>query len=101
MSWAHNTGFGNSKTENEVISPQGNVVVSAACSAGFLGIDWAATDTETKRKVELNSRFNVDFYLFLSVPVHLSVGAYGDHKGALDTLELEVQRVVSHSTHVM
>lgn len=41
MSWAHNTGFGNSETENEVISPQGNVVVSTACCAGFLGVDWA------------------------------------------------------------
>jgi hypothetical protein len=46
VSWAHNTGLGNSETENEVISPQGNIVVSAARCAGFLGVDWAAIDVE-------------------------------------------------------
>lgn len=49
MSWAHNTGFGNSETENEVISPQGNVVVSAACRARFLGVYWAAIDVEANK----------------------------------------------------
>lgn len=54
MTWAHNTGFGNSKAENEVISPQGDIVISTARSTGFLGIDRAARDTETKTKVKLN-----------------------------------------------
>lgn len=46
MSWAHDTGLGNSETKNKVISPQGNVVISAAGSAGFLGINWATRNRE-------------------------------------------------------
>lgn len=46
VSWAHDTGLGNSETKNKVISPQGNVVISAAGSAGFLGINWATRNRE-------------------------------------------------------
>lgn len=50
MSRAHNTGFCNSKTKNKVISPQHNVVVSAAGRAGFLGINWATRNVGSKTR---------------------------------------------------
>ena len=57
MSWAHNTGFCNSKAKNKVISPQRNVVVSAAGRAGFLGINWAT------RNMELKTRGKTKFWI--------------------------------------
>lgn len=57
MSRAHNTGFCDSKTKNKVISPQRNIAVSAAGSAGFLGINWAARNTKSKTRVKLSSGF--------------------------------------------
>lgn len=57
MSWAHNAGFCDSKTEDKVISPQSNVVVSAARSAGFLGINRAASKMEPKIGMKLSSQF--------------------------------------------
>lgn len=50
VSRAHNTGFCNSKTKNKVISPQHNVVVSAAGRAGFLGINWATRNVGSKTR---------------------------------------------------
>ena len=50
MSRAHNTGFCNSKTKNKVISPQRNVVVSAASRAGFLGINRATRNMGSKTR---------------------------------------------------
>lgn len=57
MSRAHNTGFCNSKTKNKVVSPQGNIIISTAGSAGFLGINWATGITELKTRVKLSSGF--------------------------------------------
>lgn len=55
MSWAHDTGLCNSKAKDQVISPQGNVVVAAAGSAGFLGIDGATRNMELEIRVKLSS----------------------------------------------
>lgn len=55
MSWAHYTGFCNSKTKNKVISPQGNIIVSAAGSACFLGINWATRNMDLKTGVKVSS----------------------------------------------
>lgn len=55
MSRAHYTGFCNSKTKNKVISPQGDIIVSAAGSAGFLGINWATRNTDLKTRVKVSS----------------------------------------------
>lgn len=59
MSRAHNTGFCNSKTKNKVVSPQGNIIISTAGGAGFLGINWAAGSTELKTRVKLSSAFSI------------------------------------------
>lgn len=55
MAWTHNTWFGNSETENKVVSPQGHIVVSTAGSASFLGINWATRNTEQKMRAKLSS----------------------------------------------
>lgn len=55
MSRAHDAGLGDPEAKNEVVSPQGDVVVPAAGSAGFLGIDWAAGNTELKARVKVSS----------------------------------------------
>jgi hypothetical protein len=95
VSWAHNTGLGNSETENEVISPQGNIVVSAARCAGFLGVDWAAIDVEANNG---KTKFLILWFYFyfyfvcvcVCVCVYRDACAYGDHKRAADPHGAEV-----------
>lgn len=38
----HDTWLGYTQTQDQVVSPQGDVTVTGACCAGFLGINWAA-----------------------------------------------------------
>lgn len=36
MAGAHDTGLGNPEAKDQVVSPQGNVIVPTACGAGLL-----------------------------------------------------------------
>lgn len=53
MSRAHDAGLRDPEAKNEVVSPQGDVVVPTASGAGFLGVDRATGNMELKARVKV------------------------------------------------
>lgn len=42
----HDARLSNTQTQDQVVTPQRDVIVTGACCAGFLSIDWTAAESQ-------------------------------------------------------
>lgn len=49
MAGAHDTGLGHTETKDQVVSPQGDVVVPTARRAGLLCIHWVTGESSERK----------------------------------------------------
>lgn len=64
----HDAGLGHNHAQDQIVSPQWNIVVVGACRTGLLCVHWTAAE---KRKTQTSAKYC--FYLFSLAPQNVGV----------------------------